>query len=524
MNYTEAYKRYELKPLHPELNQSPGQGRSGRKAFAVHKNMQSSGLGPGADYYLQRYQPFIGDSKPADLGTFSSPQFRRNDKPPPPADIPQTFDPSSRPEHSYSQPPTRYNPDYEAKPAEPDTYDAAKLPPRQAQVDPTYRQGPDARYDPAPADLGYRQAPNPRYDPSPADNGYRQGSDPRNDPAPADPVYDEKLAELLRLQEQLRKREEEVEKYRRVKQSVSQSPPKPPQQDNSESFDRINKSLWDKQVTAEHRKMNVQALEYQLNEKQMKQQWVTLQREQEQMQRLEHLKRLREVETQERMNQLSRAQQYRQHLDIQRQLKQELSTQDKLRSQAVPPEESAPPRHSQDPRNSYEPKTEYERVAMQFYEQPSDAPSASSLTPFRLTKKAPKTISYNPITGIVRDTSLYLQGDVPRPVLKSYLPEPRNQDRVVPEFSHLPAFQQPLYTAKNPKVISTDPISMKLPKKDYQTAQYYQDAAKFFGVDEEEETKPGGSRMADYGAMVLQSPVIPKGSGYNYKDTRHLVQ
>jgi len=484
MNYTQVYKRYELKPAHPGLNQSPGQGRTGRKTFGVQKNMQSSGLGPGGDYYSQRYQPFIGDSKPAELGTYSSPQFRPKDKP---ADHPQAYDPPPQPEPSYSQPPTRYNPDIDVNPPEPTSYDSAKSPARQALNDPAYRQ----------------------------------------DPATSDPVYDEKLMELQILQEQLKRREEEVEKYRRLKQSVSHSPPKAPPQDNSEAFARINKSLWDKQVSAEHRKMNVQALDYQLNEKQMKQQWVTLQREQEQMQRLEHLKRLREVEVQERMNQFSRAQQYRQHLDIQRQLKQELSVQDRLRNQALPPAESAPPRHSQDLRNSYEPKTEYEKVAMQFYEQPTDTPNAASLTPFRLTKKAPKTISYNPITGIVRDTSLYLQGDVPRPVLKSYLPEPRNQDRIVPEYSHLPAFQQPVYTAKNPKVVPTDPISMKLPKKDYQTLEFSQDAAKFYGVDDEEEVKPGGSggsRLAGYGAMVLQSPVIPKGSGYNYKDTRHLVQ
>ena len=485
MNYTQVYKRYELKPAHPELNQSPGQGRSGRKTYGVYKNMQSSGLGPGGDYYLQRYQPFLNNPEQQDLNTYSHPQFKTHDKYPPPApEIPQSFEDVQKPQPtSYSQPPTHYEPSYEARSPPLETYDAAKAQPPRKPLE-------------------------------------EQGRNPYPE-SMSEPSYEDKMMELQKLQEELRKREEEVERYRRQKQSVSQSPPKATLPENSEYFDRINKSMWDKQVSTEHRKMTVQALDYQLNEKQMKNQWEKLQREQEQMQRLEHLKRLREVEAQERLNQLSRAQQYRQHLDIQRQLKQELNTQDRLRSLAPPPAETAPPRQPQDMRSSFEPKTEYERVAMQFYEQPTDMPTASSLTPFRLTKKAPKTVSFNPITGVVRDTSMYLQGDVPRPVIRSYLPEPRNQDRIVPEFSGLPAFQQPHYTSKNPKLIVTDPITMKLPKKDFQNAEFYQDAAKFFGVEEED---PKPSRMADYGAMVLQSPVIPKGSGYSYKDTRRLVQ
>jgi len=439
MNYRQVYKRYDLKPV--DLGHSAVQGRSGRKAFGVYKNMQSSGWGPGGDYYLQRYQPFLGEAKSAEFGTYSSPQFRPKNAPAPP-------------DQSYSQPPTRYDPSIEAKAAQ------------------------------------------------------------SHNSAPADSAYDDKLAELQTLQEQLRKREEELAKYQRLKQSVSHSPAKSPFPSDAEAFDRINKSLWDKQVFAEHRKANVQALNYQLNEKEMKQQWVTLQREQEQMQRLEHLKRLREVEMQERLNLLSRAQQYRQHLDMQQELKQQLAVQERLRNQALPPAETAPPRQSPMHTN-YEPQTEYEKVAMQFYELPTDSLTASSLTPFRLTKKSPKTISYNPITGIVRDTSLYLQGNIPRPVLKSYLPEPRNQDRVVPAYSHLPAFQQPMYTAKNPMVVSTDPISMKLPKKDFKTREYYQDAAKFFGVDEEQ---PSGSQLSEYGAMVLQPAGLSK--GYSYKDTR----
>ena len=442
MNYRQVYTRYE-QPAYP------AQGRSGRKGFGVYKNMQSSGLGPGGDYHLRRYQPFLG--QPAGVSTYSNPQFQHSDKP------------LQINAHSYSQPATRYTPSIEAKAA--DTYDKSHA------ADPT---------------------------------------------DPPDSVYQDKLAELQKLQEQLRKREEELDKYQKLKQS--QSPAKPSLPQNVDTFERINKALWDKQVFAERRKMNVQALNYQLGEKEMKQQLDTLQQEQEHMQRLEHLKRLREVEMQERLNQLSRAQQYRQHLEIQQQVKEELAVQERMRNEAEGPGETAPPKYPQNLHRSYEPKTEYEKVAMQFYDQ-SDSPTAASLTPIRLTKKAPKTISYNPITGIVRDTSIYLQGDIPRPMLRSYLPEPRNRDHIVPVYSHLTAFQQPMYTTKNPLVISTDPITMQLPKRNFRTQEYYQDAAKFFGVEEQ-----SGSQLAEYGAMALQASGQLKRSGNSFKDTRHFVQ
>lgn len=332
-----------------------------------------------------------------------------------------------------------------------------------------------------------------------------------------DSAYQDKLADLQKLQEQLRKHEEELDKYQQLKQS--QSPAKASLPPNVETFDRINKALWDKQVFAERRKMTVQALDYQLGEKEMRQHLKTVQQEQEHMQRLEHLKRLREVEKQERLNQLSKAQQYRQHLEVQQQVKEELAVQERIRNKAVPPGETAPPQYPQNLNRSYEPKTEYEKVAMQFYDLSTDSPTAASLTPFRLTKKAPKTISYNPITGIVRDTSIYLQGDIPRPMLRSYLPEPRNQDHIVPVYSHLSAFQQPMYTTKNPLVISTDPISMKLPKRNFRTQEYYEDAAKFFGVEES-----SGSQLAEYGTMVLQASGQLRRSGNSFKDSRHLVK
>ena len=409
MNYKQVYRRHEMKP---QMLISPG--GSSRKAFSVHKNMESGGLGPAAGYYFDRVERELrAHQRREPFGTFSSPELH-----PKPA-----FSQLSQSSEQPFFPPLK----------------------QARRSDPSLQQPSQAE----------PQRENPQLD-----------------------------SEIERLREELRKKDEELAKYqpRRIAYEPKQKARSLPEE--SESFDRNNKALWDKQVSREARKLTVEALNYQLSEKEMQRQWDTLQKEKEQMTRLEHLRRLREVEAQERLTQVSRAKVYREHLDMQRKIKSELSYQEMKRARMSLPAETAPPARDAPLRRSYQPQSEFEKVALEFYDQTTDSLTATSLTPFRLTKKAPKTITFNPITGIVRDTSIYLHDRAARPVLRSYLPEPRNQDHFVPEYSQLPAFQQPSFTAKNPKVFQTDPITMKLPPRNYRTEEFYADAAKFFGVDD----------------------------------------
>ena len=88
------------------------------------------------------------------------------------------------------------------------------------------------------------------------------------------------------------------------------------------------------------------------------------------------------------------------------------------------------------------------------------------------TKKYPKTIFYNPITGDLQDMSNFLNGKFPqKPFSEStdslFLPVFKNNNKVAPVFSTLKAFQQPRYTKNHPKYVSSFPITGSNFSKDY---------------------------------------------------------
>jgi hypothetical protein len=128
-------------------------------------------------------------------------------------------------------------------------------------------------------------------------------------------------------------------------------------------------------------------LEFQMYEKYKEKQQVISQREKEQMQRLEMLRMMQEKEAKERLEKLIRAKEYKEQLDFQAQVKKVLNPEKRLDLQKL------------------------QNLANTLTPSPGQS---SGVTLPKFTKKNPKTLCYNPITGDVKDTSQYVYGRFPR--------------------------------------------------------------------------------------------------------------
>jgi hypothetical protein len=236
------------------------------------------------------------------------------------------------------------------------------------------------------------------------------------------------LDDISKLQKTIKDKEDHLEYLRKSSPYQSQL------------YINYNKDLFDKIKSNQLQKYNSDELKSQMNYKlEAKQKELSL-KQQEVQARLQDLIKQREENLKKGYESFSRAREYKSDLDTQKHLNSCIKSEknNEIRSDV--------PKATEYPIQSFSPIP----VMM------------NSRTFF--TKKAPKTMFYNPITGDLQDTSNYLYGRYStKPINKEtdslILPHFKNVNRIVPEFSSLKAFQQPKYTKSHPKYTPSFPIT-----------------------------------------------------------------
>ncbi|CAG9310812.1 unnamed protein product [Blepharisma stoltei] len=306
--------------------------------------------------------------------------------------------------------------------------------------------------------------------------------------------------ELYELQEKLRQKNEELQLYQRINQSPR---PADNKQNSLEIYNRINKGMYDKYQFQEKKKEQVQSLDYQLSQKEKSKQMETVVREQELISRLEDLQRRRAEELQSRIEKYQKAKEYREHLEMQAGIRQHIKQEEiiDMKSNVQMPPEMPPATNYSNNQGQGEGFTN----AMSFYD------SVTSNGNPMYTKKRPRTIFYNPITGALQDTAPFLFGNgspsvqiIKRPE-NPYLPAFKNKARIAVDLADHPAFQQPKYTKSSPKVVASFPITGNANPLIYQS-DFKESAAKFFGVEERPMIKNSSEKsLASYGSIVINN-------------------
>jgi hypothetical protein len=501
MSYNLDYGRGPLTQLKPEFNLGSGSTTYGVKRYAMHKNMQSTGaIDSSNDFYIRQYQAQIDALK-----------SQKQDANLPEADAFYGAEQSYGKQYArevgvtaHPQPKLGYQSRQEYP-----KQDETELEDHRPQLHPNYPQKrPDPNFHSA------RPEPQPRSShqeplnyPKQIEMKFNEPQAPPQQEQPQPPQQTQQRAaanfdEIQRLREELANKEAELASLK----TESPSKPKPPPSKH-DLYNRFNKELWDKQVSAESKINTLSGLNQQLEQKRQTSQLMQLAREQEVSRRLDDLRKMREDELQSRALKMSREQEYRDHLLMQSKLKQQISKAEHFYDRAsLAPEEVSvpPPRFKSIPAPGH--MNEYERNLNDFYGTASTSPQL--LQP-RLTKKAPKTICYNPITGGLKDTSIYLYGS-PHPLApykpkeNPFVPIAKNQYRVPADFSVHPAFQQPRFTKMNPKMMISNPITGEANKLIH-TEEFQDSLAKFYGVDDSISRNPSRKALAEYGHMVLQA-------------------
>lgn len=192
--------------------------------------------------------------------------------------------------------------------------------------------------------------------------------------------------EIEKLKNELQEKEEELSRLRKGiegKNSV-----------NSEIINQISKLELDKRQIQERRKINSMSLDLQINEKIEKKRVAEISKEKELVRRLELLKVMKDQENQDLLQKAKRARQYKEELDILKYVRDSIN----------------PHEHSRSPEN---------RSQLFQYQAPNPfakgSNSSGSISPLmpKFTKKAQKTLAYDPITGKIVDSSPYIFGKHP---------------------------------------------------------------------------------------------------------------
>ncbi|OMJ81360.1 hypothetical protein SteCoe_18217 [Stentor coeruleus] len=161
-------------------------------------------------------------------------------------------------------------------------------------------------------------------------------------------------------------------------------------------LNQIAKLEYDKQKIINQRLQNLNDLESQLYEKYKEKQTIISLKEKEQQQRLEMLRIIKELDTKERIDKAIRAKEYREQLDFQSQVKKVLMNTEKIEGKA----------------DSFDKKSDVFRYkSSNLFTNTNNQGIISS--PPKFTKKSPKTVCYNPITGDLKDTSEFVFGPHP---------------------------------------------------------------------------------------------------------------
>ncbi|OMJ74549.1 hypothetical protein SteCoe_26511 [Stentor coeruleus] len=235
------------------------------------------------------------------------------------------------------------------------------------------------------------------------------------------------LYEITELKKKIQEKEKLIERL--------QKSPSP-----SSLYLSYNKDKFDQLKFEEQRKLQVGFLNSQLIDKNEMRMREIEKREQEMRARLDDLKRQKKEEYEREMLMKTRAMAYKEDLDTQQHLKYYIRNEESQEFKA------AVPRQSEFPIQKVSPSPIYKEIHTTF------------------TKKHPKTIFYNPITGDLRDSTNFVNGNFSvEPVHRQndslVLPQNKNMNRIAIEFSDMRAFQQPKYTKSHPKIIPTNTIT-----------------------------------------------------------------
>lgn len=163
-------------------------------------------------------------------------------------------------------------------------------------------------------------------------------------------------------------------------------------------------------------------------------------KQQEIHQRLQALKKHQEQEQQKILEHQNRARAYKEDLDAQKYLKSKIVSEEKSDRKSPIPQPS------------------------EYTLRPSPSNPFINSSSMYHTKQHPKTLCFNPITGSLEDTSNYVLGRFPQPVVHKqveslFLPKLKNCEKVPTHFASLKAFQQPKFTKTHPKVIQSFPVT-----------------------------------------------------------------
>ena len=238
--------------------------------------------------------------------------------------------------------------------------------------------------------------------------------------------------EIEKLKLELKRKEEEYKSYQQSLNIKASNQPK--DSEDYGNYSRINKALFDRQKIEDQRKFNSMTLDYQISEKSKARSLEMMEKEKEQAMRLEMLKKIKEDEARERQEKMLRVKEYRDQLEVQTLVKSNMNYQEKLLLKSdVPRPNESPPRASELGINSN---------------------GNSQVQKF--TKKTPKTICYNPITGVLRDTSHYTNNSYPSYNIKDSSSAAYYKS---PEIAANPAFYQQQYTKNHPKIVSSFPVT-----------------------------------------------------------------
>ena len=232
----------------------------------------------------------------------------------------------------------------------------------------------------------------------------------------------------LKIKEDIRRREAEIEEIKNTLNRIYQHEP----QEHVDLYNRLDKVMWDRQMESEKRKINSNSLESQILQKQKLKTIEEVEKEKERSTRLYMINQVKKDEMQERLDAISKANKYREELNIQAALQKQIHDIEQFQYKApIPrPKENPPPQRYTEgisPINSKNERGKYQNYSPEKY---------YSSNIFQFTKKAPKTLIFNPITGELKDTSMieqrsfsYLKGRnmSPEPKIIHLIDEDRNR-------------------------------------------------------------------------------------------------
>jgi hypothetical protein len=203
---------------------------------------------------------------------------------------------------------------------------------------------------------------------------------------------EEMLEEIGKIRKEIQKKEDEIQEFKRVLGNVHSQ---------EEVFNRIDKNKWDKQFEAEKRIANKTLLDDQVFAKNQLKRIEEVEREKERNERLRQLIQLRNDQERERQEAMKKANHYFQELQVQHDLQKQIQTiENQQYWESIPrPKENPPPSsilHAGHISSQVSPRDH----------------KASQLSPskmFYFTKKQPKHLVFNAITGELKDFSCYDQ-------------------------------------------------------------------------------------------------------------------